>query len=221
MKESTMNRKVLLRTAIALGAVLLVLDLNPGRALADVIVNISVNTSSLGSSGSSEVFFNLTGTGANTATISAISLGGGTAGAVDTVISAGGFAPSSNLGSTISLNDTTAFLNVFAQSFTAGTSLSFLLDLTTNVVTPTPDQFSFYILDPTGSPIVTSDPTGFDNLATINLDSPSPAPNVYSSLVTVTPAAVTPEPGTLTLLVLGLAGTVPMFRRRSRPGAGR
>jgi PEP-CTERM motif len=220
MKESTMNRKVLLRTAIALGAVLLVLDLNPGRALADVIVNISVNTSSLGSSGSSEVFFNLTGTGANTATISAISLGGGTAGAVDTVNSAG-FAPSSNLGSTISLNDNTAFLNVFAQSFTAGTSLSFLLDLTTNVVTPTPDQFSFYILDPTGSPIVTSDPTGFDNLATINLDSPSPAPNVYSSLVTVTPAAVTPEPGTLTLLVLGLAGTVPLFRRRSRPGAGR
>ena len=219
MKESTMNRKVLLRTTIALGAVLLALG--PGRALADVIANISVNTSSLGSAGSSEVFFNLTGAGANTATISAISLGGGTAGAVDAINSAGGFAPSSNLGSAISLNDSAFFLNVFAQSFKAGTSLSFLLDLTTKVVTPTPDQFSFYILDPTGSPIVTSDPTGFDNLVTINLDSPSPTPNVYSTLVTVTPAVVTPESGTLTLLVLGLAGTVPMFRRRSCPGAGR
>jgi hypothetical protein len=221
MKESTMNRKVLLRTAIALGAVLLALG--PRMALADEVVNISVDTSSLPVTPASEVFFILTdgsgltpADGNNTATLSGFGLGGGLAGAVDAV-SVGGFAPSSNLGSAVSLTDS-SFLNLFGQFFTPGSSLSFTLDLTTNVDAPAPDQFSFYILDPTGSPLATSDP--FGNLVTINLDSPSPTPNVYSTLVTVTPAAVTPEPGTLTLLVLGLAGMVPMFRRRSCPGAG-
>jgi hypothetical protein len=223
MKESTMNRKVLLRTAIALGAVLL--TLGPRMALADEVVNISVDTSSLPVTPASEVFFILTdgsgltpADGNNTATLSGFGLGGGLAGAVDTFKSVGGFAPSSNLGSAVSLTDS-SFLNLFGQFFTPGSSLSFTLDLTTNVDAPAPDQFSFYILDPTGSPLATSDP--FGNLVTINLDSPSPTPNVYSTLVTVTPAAVTPEPGTLTLLVLGLAGMVPMFRRRSCLGAGR
>jgi hypothetical protein len=91
------------------------------------------------------------------------------------------------------------------------------LDLTTNVVSPNPDQFSFAILDPNGNAIPTSDPTGFDNLMTINLDSATPTPNIYSDLVSVTSPTATPEPSSLFLLASGLlAFSIVRKRLRAR-----
>jgi hypothetical protein len=197
-----MVQKILLRFTIGLGALLL--TVGQRSAFADDIVDVTVNTSSLGS-GNSEVFFFLTGTGANTATLSAISLGGGTPASVDTANAGGSGANATNgLSSTIALTDTTNFLNEFPQFFVAGTNLSFSLDLTTNVVSPNPDQFSFAILDSSGNPIPSSDPTGFDNLLTINIDSTTPGTNIYSNLVTLTPAAPVPEPSIVTLIATGL-----------------
>ena len=196
-----MTTKTLLRMAVALATLL---AFGQRGVFADDIVDLTVNTSSLGG-GSSEVFFFLTGTGGNTATLSGILLGGGSAGAVDLTNTTGtGTNPGNGLTSGVSLNDTTNFLNVFAQSFGAGSSLTFVLDLTTNVVSPNPDQFSFAILDPNGNAIPTSDPTGFDNLMTINLDSTTPTTNIYSDLVSVTSPTAAPEPSALFLLASGL-----------------
>jgi|HubBroStandDraft_6_1064221.scaffolds.fasta_scaffold103016_2 hypothetical protein len=196
-----MTTKTLFRMAVTLATLL---AFGQRGAFADSIEDVTVNTSSLGA-GSSEVFFILTGTAGNTATLSGILLGGGSAGAVDLTNTTGaGTNPGNGLASGVSLNDATNFLNVFAQSFTAGNSLTFVLDLTTSVVSPNPDQFSFAILDPSGNPIPTSDPTGFDNLMAINLDSASPTTNIYSNLVSVTSPTATPEPSSLLLLASGL-----------------
>jgi len=125
-----------------------------------------------------------------------------------------GFGPASNLNSAVSLKDS-SFLNLFGQFLTPGTSLSFTLDLTTNVdAGSTPDQFSMFIYDPTGSPIATTtDPTSLNSLLAINIDSTSPTLNNYdSSLVTVSSV---PEPNPLLLLVSGLA-SLGLLRRRAR-----
>lgn len=206
-----MTTKTLFRMAVTLATLLV---FGQRGAFADSIEDVTVNTSSLGA-GSSEVFFILTGTGGNTATLSGILLGGGSAGAVDLTNTTGtGTTAGNGLTSGVSLNDATNFLNVFAQSFTAGGTLTFVLDLTTNLVSPNPDQFSFAILDPNGNPIPTSDPTGFDNLITINLDSSTPTPNIYSDLVT-TPAPIpTPEPSSFLLLGGGLLSFVLFWHNR-------
>lgn len=207
MKERTMNRRMLLRTTLALAAVCLARG-----ALANNILNITVNTSSLPVTPASEVVFVLTdgsgltpGDGNNIATLSLFGLGGGLAGAVDTTSSTGGFGPTSNLGSVISLTDS-SFLNMFGQFFTAGGAISFRLDLTTNMdAGPTPDQFSMYIYDPSAQPIATTaDPVPGENaLFAINLNSSTPTFNNYDpALVSAT---TTPEPCTLLLLGSGLA----------------
>jgi hypothetical protein len=185
--------------------------LSQGYAYGDSF-NVTVNTSGLGA-GESEIFFLLIGTGTNTTTLSAIALGGGTAGLVDAAIAAGsGAIASNNLTGGISLTDSTDFLNVFGQSFQAGSEVSFLLSLTTNVVSPTPDQFALAILDPSGNFLPSSDPTGSGSLLTFNVDSPTLTPNIYSDLVTVT--APVPEPSSLLLVATGLLAIALLCRRQ-------
>lgn len=207
-----MNRMALVRAAVVLGMIFMALS--PVSAFADDIFNVTINTSSLGSLSDSEAFFILTGTGGNTASISNITLGGGSAGAIDTSATTGG--ASGSLSSGISLNDTTNFLNVLAQSFVAGSDLSFALDLTTNVVSPTPDQFSIEMADSTGNLVPTSDPTGFDNLLAINLDSTNPTTNIYSDIVSTATPTPTPEPSSLVMLGSGLLFLYLLLRRRLR-----
>ena len=95
---------------------------------------------------------------------------------------------------------------VFAQVFTAGSALSFDLNLTTNLQTGlTPDQFGFAILDPSGKSISTSDPTGDDKLGDQYKFFQS-AVVTYSDIVTVTPevGVPTPEPNTIVFLTAAL-----------------
>jgi hypothetical protein len=137
---------------------------------------------------------------------------------VDSTNSTGGV--SGDLSSGVSITDS-SFTNVFAQFFTAGSTLSFALDLTTNVdAGPTPDQFGFAILDPSGNPIPTSDPTGDDSLMIINIDSSSPSIVSYSDLLTVTPSGTvaTPEPSTTLVLGAGMFVLALFFRRRFPKG---
>lgn len=205
-----MNRTVLVRAAVLL--VIVFTALSPMRAMADDIFNVTIDTSGLGSLSDSEIFFILTGVGGNTASLNNFTLGGGTAGAVDTSVTTGG--ARGNLASGILLNDTTNFLNVLAQSFVSGSDLSFLVDLTTNVVSPAPDQFSIEVADSAGNLVPSSDPSGFDNLLSVNLDSASPKTNIYSGVVSTAAPTPVPEPSILLMLGCGLL-TLPMLSRRS------
>jgi len=207
-----MNRKALFAKAILLGIGLFILS--TPRAMADTVVSVSVDTSSIASTPGAEIFFILTdgnGTGDanNTATLSSFALGLGSTGAVDALNSTGGI--TGNLSTGLSLVDT-AFLNVFGQLFTPGTSLSFNLDLTSNVDNGgTPDQFSMIILDSQGNPLPNADPNGFGDLLVVNIDSANPViTNYAANLVSVgstttppPPPVATPEPSSI--LLLGVA----------------
>jgi hypothetical protein len=206
MRKNMTNKKHLLWTITAAAALFISL---PAYVRADIIDTVTVDTSALPSIPGSEIFFFLTdgsgtGDGNNTATLSSFGFGGGSAGTVDLSNTTGGV--TGDMTSTASLTDS-SFTNVLAQFFTAGSAISFNLDLTTNVdAGPTPDQFSFAILDPNGNPIPTTDPTGDDNLLVININSSNPAVVSYSDLVTVTPvgAVATPEPRANVFLVAAL-----------------
>src|SRR5438093_498248 len=182
--------------------------------------SVSLDTSAL--SGSFELAFILTdgsGTGDanNTVTLSNFLFGvGGSAGVVDTLLSTGGV--SGDLTSSVSLVDS-AFLNIFASSFTAGSLLSFDFDLTTNVdAGGTPDQFSLTLLQSDGTVINTDDPSGANSLLTVNLDSAHPAFNVFASELTpapiVTEFSASPEPSSLPLLTMALVGALWLTPRR-------
>ena len=110
------------------------------------------------------------------------------------------------------LDDINNFFNEFLQGVTFGTTISFNLSLTTNGAS-TPDNFSFYLLDSSQFPIVTSDPTGTDSLISIDITGPGLTPNVYTSVdatATVTPvtSVTTPEPSSFWLLGIPLIGLI-------------
>lgn len=212
-----MNKKKLTLVAIVFAA--LFFAMGPRAVYADgVSVNVSVDTSALPSTPGSEIFLIFTdgsgiGDSNNTATMSGFGFGGGSAGTVDSVTSTGG--ASGDLNSTVSMIDS-SFTNIFAETFTAGSSISFLLNLTANVdAGPTPDQFSLEIMDPNGNFIPATDPTGV-NLLVINLDSANPVPTAYSNLVTLTPAGpvATPEPPAGVLVVIALLALTFFSRKR-------
>jgi hypothetical protein len=216
MKGKMTDMKNPLLQIIAVAALLFTLGARTSFA-SGISVNVSIDTSGLPTGPGSEIFFIFTdgsGTGDanNTATLTNFALGGGTVGAVD-LSNFGGI--SGDISSTVSLTDS-SLINVFGETFSAGSSLSFLLNLTTNLdAGGTPDRFSIEILDPSLNPISTSDPaTG--NLLAIDLDSASPTTTIYSSLTTVSSSGPvgTPEPATLFLLTAGLAA-IALFIKRS------
>ena len=114
------------------------------------------------------------------------------------------------------LDDENFFFNELLEQVTFGTTISFLLDLTT-FGAATPDNFAFYLLNMSQFPIVTSDPTGADSLFSIDVTGPSLTPNVYTSAdatATLTPfVSSAPEPASFWLLGIPLLG---LIRRRVR-----
>ncbi|HET9803053.1 MAG TPA: NF038129 family PEP-CTERM protein [Candidatus Acidoferrum sp.] len=216
------NRKLLFGSAILFALVLATFGSQAARA--DSIVNVSVDTSSIASIPGAEIFFILTdgnGTGDanNTATLSNFSLGLGTPGAIDALNSTGGVTGSLSTG--VSLVDS-AFLNVLGQLFTPGNTLSYALDLTTNVDGTIPDQFSMILVDSNGNPLPTNDPNGFGDLLVVNLGSANPVVTNYApSLVTLgsstppPPPVTTPEPSSILLLGSAILSLVGIRGRKS------
>ena len=132
----------------------------------------------------------------NTATIDHVSFGGGSA------TGTGYYGPNGGVSGDLVSTPLTLFVAGFFNSFTAdfvpGSLIAFDLDLTN--IAPAglfPDQFSFAILL-NGIELATSDPTGANKLLTVDLTrGAAPSVNQYA-LPSI------PEPGTLSLLTLGL-----------------
>ena len=150
----------------------------------------------------------------NTATINNFTFGNGGS-ATGTPSYVGG--ASGDLTSGVALSESSAY-NEFDQTFTAGSILGFDLSLTTNPVTPTPDQFSFAILDNNLDELGTTDPSDANTIITVNIDSASPSIDQFSTspasfgTVTVTPLTSVPEPATTALF--GISSLAVVIRRR-------
>jgi hypothetical protein len=199
-------RGTLLVLALTLGLA------HQGPAYAGAI-NGSVSLDTSGLSGTFELaFIFIDGSGTadanNTVALDNFFFGtGGSAGAVDSLLTTGG--GTGTLGTGVTLVDSD-FFNILAATFTAGTHLSFGIALTTEVdAGGTPDQFSIALLQANGTQIATTDPSGANALLSINIDSARPAFSVFASDLTPAPIAMlpatVPEPSTVLLLVIGLA----------------
>ena len=109
--------------------------------------------------------------------------------------------------------NSSAFFNDLHQLFTAGTVFGFDVDLGTIAVDagPTPDQFTFYILDSGLYPVQTTDPvSGRNALIVVDLNSGTPTVERYALLGT----AAIPEPSTLVLFGLGGVALLAGWLRR-------
>jgi hypothetical protein len=185
--------------------------------------NVSLGTSPLigSSAGPFYIDFQLIdgsgiGDANNTVTINNFLFGGGNA--VGSPLPPIGGA-SGDLSSFVSITDN-SFLNEFTQQFNPGSKLSFHVNLTTNVDigSPTPDAFSFAILDNTLAPLPT---TGLgDALLLVNINSSTPLvepfPTSPGSPIQLSAPEISavPETGSsISMLLVGL-GAVWCFRRR-------
>ena len=201
-----------------------------GGAYANVLYMVTLDTSAIsGGLGYGLAFSFQDGEGVgdnnNTVTLGNFVFGGGSA--------AGGGVPvngaSGSLGTSVILHDS-SFSNLFTEGFTPGSSLSFKVDLTTNLdAGGVPDFFGFSILSE-GSAIPTLDDLLADNFLYFNIDSANPTPAPWGtdparSDVTIAaptvalappepPPGQVPEPGSLLLIGAGLAGLVGMRRRQ-------
>jgi len=212
-----MTFRIAMRTPLLGLALLVALS---ATARADLSFLVTLDTTSLQSKGPFEIDFTLTNGGSpnvDQVMISNISLGtDGSAGSP--IVLKGG--ASGDLNSGVTLTDP-VLLNDFTQTFTPGSKLMFTVNLTTAANTPTPDNFSFSILDNTGTPLRTSDPSGADTLLNLDITGPSPTINMYGSTTaglsapTVTLINGVPEPASLVLL--GLAAATAYTRGRRRP----
>lgn len=206
--------------------------LNPALVQANQLYTVNLNTAPLIGHLAAPFYLDFQlndgsgmGDANNTATLSNFQFGGGSAtGSPSTQGGASG-----NLSSTVVIQDS-AFLNELYQEFIPGNTLSFTLDLTTQVESPTPDQFSFAILDNTLTELPTQQGF-FDVFATIDIDSTSPPVQTFASNPNVLPAgggggitmaaptaqAAVPEPTTLVLLVIGMGGLLWSVSLRKEP----
>lgn len=204
---------------------------------AGVIYNISMTTAALigHPAGPFSLEFQLndgsgTGDANNTAVLSSFLFGGGNASGGPTLT--GG--ASGSLSTSVNLTDSN-FFNQFIQGFTPGSSLKFQLSLTTNVDSGgIPDQFSFSILDKTGTEIPTLAPSFFDVFVQIDINPLNPMVQTFASDTSRSPAGgggpiaiaasiaapAVPEANTMVLVSSALAGLCVWRRRYSKtPGA--
>jgi hypothetical protein len=192
--------------------VMIVLAAAAPRLCADIIYNITINTTGL-STDNGDLAFDFTsggGPSSNTITISGFTTDGTLGTTSNTGLVTG------TLPGTVTLMDDpiTSFFNEYLTGFTFGTSISFALDATTNGPGPSssPDEFALYFLDSSAvnSLITTGDPTGANSLLLLDLDgssagSPSTftvsSPAGVSGSMTPSGVSAVPEPSAVVLLL--------------------
>jgi hypothetical protein len=170
-------------------------------------ISVSLHTSPI-SGGSFSIVLDLIdgdATSNTSVTISSFMFGGGSPSGSPILI--GG--ASGSLSAAVTLTDT-SFFNEFVEGFTAGSMLSFILDISTNFAGGTPDSFAFLLLDSNGDPVPTDDPLGTDALLAVDLVSPLVIQTFSSPQFDIPAPDVQriPEPATLILFSAGLAGLV-------------
>jgi hypothetical protein len=216
-----------------IGFVTLVLCLCTSVSQAGVVYDISMVTSPLigHPAGPFSLEFQLndgkgTGDANNTATLTNFLFNGGSA--VGSPSLSGG--ASGSLTSGVNLIDN-SFFNQFIQGITPGSVLSFRLSLSTNPDSGgTPDEFSFAILDKTGTEIPTLAPSFFDVFVQIDIASRNPLVQTFGTDTSRNPAGgvgpiniaaptatlvPVPEPTSTILVSVGLAA-VTLWKRRSK-----
>lgn len=207
-----------------------------GNSHANIVYTVNLDTSAINGAAGYALAFQLNdGSGLldanNTVTLSNFIFGGGSAGSCGVAGNCEPFGGASGDASSvtgITLTDSD-FFNSFAQRFTPGNTLSFTLDLTTNLdVGGTPDAFGFSILDSTGTPLPTLDALGADTLLSFDFDTLDPTLHTYatSALSPVALSAPTyrlappggqaPEPGGLLLMGTGVLCLFGVRRRITR-----
>jgi hypothetical protein len=195
---------------------------------ADLVEHVTLNTAALVGDAVAPFYldFQLNGSAGNQAILSNFTFGaGGSAASFPTLI--GG--ATGSLSTSVKLAET-GFLNEFTQQFNPGASLSFDLDLGTEVAAHSfPDEFTFAILDRTGSDLPTTGP--FDVFLSVDVaasplvgsfgSDPSRAPVgggaplKIPAAALVAPASSVPEPGPPSLLLVAGAALLSFSRLRS------
>ncbi len=183
-------------------------------ASAAAIFSVNMNTSALVGAGTFQIDFQfIDGSGApadlnnNTVSISNFNFGTGSATGSPVLFDGA----SGDLSSTATLHDS-QFFNEFTQNFLAGNTLSFQVQLTTNLDPGgVPDEFSFAILDSSGFELPTNGPAS--EFLDIAVDSSNPLPLVFGSVETAefpigAPSATSnsamPEPDTASVVAAAL-----------------
>ena len=200
-------------------------------ANADTIYSVTIGTAPLAADSSLPFYlaFELadgsgTGDGDNAAVVTNVQPGEVISGIAPTVFGNG---VSGDLSTSVQMTDIDSF-EYFAQPFFFSNFLSFQLDLTTNVDTPAPDTFLFWILDSSQAPIPTLATDGLDEFAQIIIDSSLPTVQTYASDISRQTSAGetlaldepeftvnTPEPAGILTIGLGLFGILALRRARS------
>lgn len=165
---------------------------------------VNIDTSSLTSGSTYELFLQLDPGGftSNTATFSNFNfgVGGASGGLIDPATTVDTATNSFEAGSvTLSVDPVTDVASLFLETFTPGNSLSFDLTTTNNEVTDpttmTPDELSVQVLDTSYNPaLVTNDPDMTDSLVTLTFSGSTPQAQVYGGVGgSFAAPAVTPE----------------------------
>jgi hypothetical protein len=151
----------------------------------------------------------------NSVLLSGFDFGGGFA--VGAPILAGGATGDVNAGATLT---DSSFFNELVQEFTPGNLLSFSVTFSTNFVAPTPDRFTFAVLNSSFFEVPTaglgSELLGIDLREPIVIETYAGIDNGQDPVLAAPQVTPVPEPSTIVLLTTGIGALAGRRRMRRR-----